>query len=100
MKTVAGKIRTSIENNGGLASFSSKIKKERPAGCPMKRMMIEELQELSKEELHVAFHLGLIGNENVKGSIVENATKEQKTDLKRLRTDEKYADAYYKKLNL
>lgn len=39
----------------------------------MKRMMIEELQELSKEEIHVAFHLGLIGNANLKGLIVENA---------------------------
>jgi len=28
--------------------------------------MIEELQQLSKEEIHVAFYLGLIGNENKK----------------------------------
>jgi hypothetical protein len=73
MKNLANEIRTAIENNGGLTSFSSQIRKNRPTGCPMKRMMIEELQELSKEELHVAFHLGLIGNANVKGSIVENA---------------------------
>ncbi len=74
MKNLANEIRTAIENNGGLTSFSSQIRKNRPVGCPMKRMMINELQELSKEELHVAFHLGLIGNKNMKGSIVENAT--------------------------
>ncbi len=73
MKTLANKIRTEIENNGGLMSFSSQVRKNRPLGCPMKKMMINELQELGKEELHVAFHLGLIGNANVKGSIVENA---------------------------
>ena len=73
MKTLVEKIRTEIENNGGLTSFSSYIRKNRPVGCPMKRMMIGELQDLSKEEIHVAFHLGLIGNANVKGSIVENA---------------------------
>jgi len=68
-------IRTAIENNGGLTSFSSKIRKIRPEGCPMKNMMVDELQELSKEELHVAFHLGLIGNANIKGSIVENSKR-------------------------
>ena len=73
MKKLASVIRTVIENNGGMNSFSSQIRRNRPNGCPMKRMMIRELQELSNEELHVAFHLGLIGNENRKGSIVENA---------------------------
>ena len=73
MKNLATQIRKAIENNGGLTSFSSYIRKTRPAGCPMKTLMIEELQELNKEELHVSFHLGLIGNANVKGSIVENA---------------------------
>ena len=73
MTTLANKIRIAIETNGGLKSFSSQIRKNRPLGCPMKRMMIEEIQDLNKEELHVAFYLGLIGNANVKGSIVENA---------------------------
>ena len=72
MKILANKIRTAIENKGGLTSFSSQIRKNRPTGCPMKRMMIEELQELSKEELHVAFYIGLIGNSNEKGGIVAN----------------------------
>lgn len=75
MTTLVNEIRTAIENNGGLKSFTSAQRKERPAGCPMKRMMIEELQELDKEEIHVAFHLGLIGNENIKGSIVSNSRK-------------------------
>jgi len=73
MKNLANEIRTAIENNGGLTSFSSYIRKNRPVGCPMKRMMINELQELNKEELHVAFHLVLIGNKNIKGTIIENA---------------------------
>lgn len=66
-------IRLAIENNGGLKSFTSAQRKDRPMGCPMKTMMIEELQDLSKEEIHVAFHLGLIGNNSVVGSIVENS---------------------------
>ena len=73
MKNLVNEIRTAIEINGGLDSFSSEIRKNRPVGCPMKIMMINKLQELSKEEIHVAFHLGLIGNANVKGSIIKNA---------------------------
>lgn len=73
MKTTANKIRKAIANNNCLTSFSSYIRKNRPVGCPTKNMMINELQELSKEELHVAFHLGLIGNENITGSIVANS---------------------------
>jgi hypothetical protein len=75
MSTLANEIRTAIKNNGGLNSFTSAQRKDRPTGCPMKRMMIEELQELSKEEIHVAFHLGLIGNNNRVGTIVENSKK-------------------------
>ena len=73
MKTIVEKIRKEINNNGGLSNFPCKIKRHRPIGCPMKRMMIQELQELSKYELHVAFHLGLIGNNNIEGSIVKNS---------------------------
>lgn len=81
----AEKIRQTIELAGGLKSFSSAIKKNRPVGCPMKRMMATELQDLSKEELHVAFYLGLIGNENVSGTVIKNSKnltkKEILTDL-------------------
>ena len=73
MKNLTNKIKTEIQNNGGLSSFSSSIKKNRPVGCPMRRMMTEELQELSNEELHVAFYLGLIGNESARGAIIKNA---------------------------
>lgn len=73
MKNLANEIRTAIESNGGLSSFTSYDRKTRPIGCPMKTMMIKELQELSNEEIHIAFHLGLIGNANIKGSIVKNA---------------------------
>jgi len=66
-------ILTAIEKNGGLNSFPSEIRKNRPIGCPMQRMMIPELQSLSKPEIHVAFHLGLIGNNAREGSIVKNA---------------------------
>ena len=55
------------------SNFSSKDRKIRPTGCPMKRMMIGELQELTKEEIHIAFKMGLIGNSNQYGSIVENS---------------------------
>jgi len=66
-------IRSAIEKQGGLKSFSSKIRKNRPIGCPMKVMMTKELQELSTEELHAAFHIGLIGNAGKKGTIISNA---------------------------
>lgn len=59
MKT-SEKIRTDIEKKGGLKSFSSYIRKTRPVGCPMKRNLNSDLQDLSKEEIHVAFRLGLI----------------------------------------
>ena len=82
MKNLANEIRTSINKNGGLNSFSSQIRKNRSLGCPMKRMIIEGLQDLSKEELHVAFHLGLIGNNAKNGSIVNNSkVKESKYKL-------------------
>lgn len=72
MKNLANEIRTAIENNGGLTSFSSQIRKNRPVGCPMKRMLRSDLQDLTKEEIHVAFHLGLIGNRRRAGSIVSD----------------------------
>ena len=73
MKNLTEQIRTEIENNGGLISFSSQIRKNRPTGCPMQNNAIKQLQELTKEEYHVAFYLGLIGNKNIKGTIIENA---------------------------
>lgn len=76
MTNLANEIRTSINNNGGLNSFTSSQRKDRPMGCPMKRMMIKELQDLTKEEIHVSFILGLIGNDNIKGSIVLNSKKQ------------------------
>lgn len=69
------KIRKAIKDAGGIKSFSSTNRKTRPIGCPMKNMMKESLQTLSNEEIHIAFRLGLIGNERQKGSIVENSKK-------------------------
>ena len=69
METI-NEIRKEINDNGGLKSFSSQIRRIRPVGCPMKKMMNEILQELSTEEIHIAFHLGLIGNNNRKGSLI------------------------------
>jgi hypothetical protein len=73
MKNLANEIRTSIENNGGLMSFSSRIRRERDSARPTRFNLIEELQELTNYELNVAFHLGLIGNNRRVGTIVENA---------------------------
>lgn len=70
MKTVT-EIRSEIESVG-LKSFSAKIRKNRPVGCPTKRMLKEELQELSNEEIHVAFYLGLIGNASRTGTVIGN----------------------------
>ena len=73
METLVQQIREEIEKHGGLKSFSSYDRKTRPVNCPMKRIIKDELQELTKEEIHIAFRLGLIGNESTKGTIVENA---------------------------
>jgi len=61
----AKEIRSEIEKKGGIKSFSSYIRKNRPIGCPMKRKLNEDLQSLSKEEIHVAFTLGLIKKTNL-----------------------------------
>lgn len=73
--TVAQRIRKAIKAAGGLSKFSSADRRNRPVGCPMKRMMKQSLQELDNEEIHIAFKMGLIGNDNRKGTIVENSKK-------------------------
>ena len=73
METTAQKIRTAIAGNGGMDQFSNTLKRRRPIGCPMKRMMVDELQELTNDELHVAFTLGFIGNKRKVGTIVSDA---------------------------
>ena len=75
MKNLIKEIREEIEKQGGVDSFPNSIKKDRPNGCPMKRMMIDELQELTKFEIHIAFTLGLIGNNGHDGTIVKNSKK-------------------------
>ena len=75
MKTTTEKIREAIQLVGGIYKFSSADRKNRPMGCPMKKMMKDSLQELENEEIHIAFKMGLIGNNNRKGTIVENSKK-------------------------
>lgn len=75
---ITDQIRAAIEAAGGLKSFPARIRRERAHGRPMKRMMNEELQELSQEELNVAWHLGLIGNAgSVAGTIIPNAKSDR-----------------------
>lgn len=73
MKSVSNQIIDVIESKGGMVSFSAKLRRNRPVGCPMKSRMIESLQSLTKHEIHIAFHLGLIGNNSNRGSIVANS---------------------------
>ncbi len=73
MNNLTKEIRKAIENNGGLKSFSSAQRRNRPLGMPMRRSMIKELDELTHEEVRIAFILGLIGNNGRKGSIVDNS---------------------------
>lgn len=54
----AQEIRTELQKH----HVSSYVRKNRPLGCPMKRNLPDELQELSNQEIHAAFHLGLIKN--------------------------------------
>lgn len=74
MVNTAKQIRAAIENEGGLKNFSSSIRKNKNSARPSRFNLKAELQELTNEELNVAFFLGLIGNNNREGSIVSNAT--------------------------
>ena len=74
MKSVE-RIRLIIEEQGGVKSFPQCIRKHGVTGCPSKRMICEELKALERPEIQIAFHLGLIGNNNKIGTIVKNATK-------------------------
>ncbi len=48
--------------------------KNRPLGCPFYKNMNKAIQDnFTREEVYKAFYLGLIGNNNTKGSIIENA---------------------------
>lgn len=71
--TVVQRIRNAIKAAGGLHRFSSYDRRSRPTGCPTKKSMKDSLQELRNEEIHIAFRMGLIGNNNRKGTIVENS---------------------------
>jgi len=70
METIIAEIKAKI---GDLSLYSSYDKKNRPFGCPMKRMMRPELQVLTNEEINIAFRMGLIGNNNRVGTIVPNS---------------------------
>ena len=74
MNTIT-EIRNAIKASGGLDKFSSYDRRNRPCGCPRKSNMNISLQELTKEEIHIAFRMGLIGNNARKGSIVENSIR-------------------------
>lgn len=44
-----------------------------PRGCPHKSRMIDELQELDKYTLHIAYHIGLIGSGIQEGTLVADS---------------------------
>lgn len=73
MATYVQRIRAEIKKQGGLKSFSSAIRRNRNSARPTRFNLKDSLKKLSDEELNVGFHLGLIGNNRRKGSIVENA---------------------------
>jgi len=64
--TTAKEVLKAIEKHGGIKSFPVKDRKDRPVGCPMKRMLKQEFQKLSNEEVHIGFNLGLISTEDKK----------------------------------
>jgi len=67
-------IKSFINDNGGLPSFSANVRRNR-GNRPTRFNLIKELHILDDAELNVAFVNGLIGNNGRKGSVVENATK-------------------------
>lgn len=72
--THAQEIRNEIKNAGGMKTFTAYEKRTRPLGCPMIKNMIPSLRELTREEIYIAFRMGLIGNNSTKGTLVENST--------------------------
>jgi len=72
--TIAEKIKAEIKKVGGLSAFSSSAKRDRPTGCPMIKTMKSSIADnLSREEIYIAFRLGLIGNNGHDGTIVANS---------------------------
>lgn len=74
MNTVE-KIKKEIELRGGVMSFNSETRRNRPIGRPMRHNLKKELLTLSDAELNIAFILGLIGNNGHDGTIVENSKR-------------------------
>ena len=68
-------VKNVLENMGGVESFTSDMRRNRPLGAPMRTNTIEEMNALSNEEYYVAFAIGLIGNNGSKGTIIENCKK-------------------------
>lgn len=75
MKTTVEQIREAIESKGGVMTFSASIRRGRLMGRPTRFNTNRDLLALSDAELNIAFHLGLTGNNNRTGSIVENSTR-------------------------
>ena len=70
MKTQIDQIKEALASS----TVSRDNYKNRPVGCPFYKNMLPVIQQnLTKEEAHKAFYMGLIGNESRKGTIIENA---------------------------
>jgi len=67
-------IKSFINDNGGLSSFSSAVRRTR-GNRPTRFNLNPELHVLEDAELNIAFVNGLIGNNGRKGSLIENATR-------------------------
>ena len=70
-------IKSLIEDKGGVTAFSCSVKRNRPTGCPMRVMAIQEIELLSYEEYYIAFSIGLIGNNGHEGTIIKNCHRYQ-----------------------
>ena len=54
----------------------------KPRGCPNRSRLIDELLELDKLTLHIAYHISLIGSGIQEGSIVPDSRDLNKPDIR------------------
>ena len=87
------KIRTAIEAAGGLKSFSAYVRRTKTVGRPLRSSLSKDLRDLTSQELNVAWHLGLIGNNRRTGSIVANAKNPAAVALGSIKTPRKAASS-------
>ena len=67
-------IKESISMLGGVGVFSDRVRRNRAVGCPKQFTAVSRFKDLTPHEYHIAWKLGLIGDNAQVGIIVKNGT--------------------------